>query len=81
MHTYRKRKLESSLYSRTNVGAHLMFSLRTTIVCEPMTEANVSSSFLNIGLIPVFVRRANIRFALTLLLLIGLILVFVRGEH
>ena len=65
----------------TNVGANLMFALRTTIVYEPMPEANVSHSFSNIGLSPVFVRRANIRFAPILVLLIGLILVFVRGEH
>jgi hypothetical protein len=67
--------------SETNVGANLMFALRTTIVCEPMSEANVSNSFSNIGLILVFVRRANIRFAPTLVLLIGLILVLVPGEH
>jgi len=67
--------------SETNVGANLVFALRTTIVCEPMPEAYVSNSFSNIGLILVFVRRANIRFAPTLVLLIGLILVFVRGEH
>jgi hypothetical protein len=36
---------------------------------------------LNIGLISVFVRRANTRFAPTLVLLIGLITVFVRDEH
>jgi len=64
--------------SETNVGANLVFALRTTIVCEPMSVANVSNSFLNIGLISVFVRRANIRFAPTLVLLIGLIPVFVR---
>ena len=64
-----------------DVGANLMFALRTTIVCEPMPEAYVSNSFSNIGLILVFVRRANIRFAPTLVLLIGLILVFVRGQH
>ena len=58
-----------------------MFALRTTIVCEPMPEANVSNSFSNIGLILVFVRRANTRFAPTLVLLIGLFLVFVRDEH
>ena len=42
--------------SETNVGANLVFALRTTIVCEPMPEANVSNSLSNIGLIPVFVR-------------------------
>jgi len=67
--------------SETNVGANLMFALRTTIVCEPMSEENVSNSISNISLIPVFVRRANIRFAPTLVLLIGLIPIFVRGEH
>ena len=51
---------------QTNVGATLVFALRTTIVCEPMSEANVSSSFSNIGLILVFVRRANIRVAPTI---------------
>jgi len=45
--------------SEINVGANLMFARRTTIVCEPMSEAIVSNSFSNIGLIPVFVRRAN----------------------
>jgi len=58
-----------------------MFALRTTIVCEPMSEAIVLNSFLNIGLITAFVRRANTRFDPTLVLLIGLIPVFVRGEH
>ena len=67
--------------NKNNVGANLVFALRTTIVCEPMSEENVSNSFSNIGLIPVFVRRANIRFAPTLVLLIGLIPIFVRGEH
>jgi len=67
--------------SESNVGANLVFALRTTFVCEPMSEENVSNSFSNIGLISVFVRRANIRFAPTLVLLISLILVFVRGEH
>jgi hypothetical protein len=42
--------------SKTNVGAYIMFALRTKIVCEPMPEANVSNSLSNIGLIPVFVR-------------------------
>ena len=64
--------------SETNVGANRVFARRTTIVCEPMSEAIVSNSFSNIGLIPVFVRRANIRFAPTLVLLIGLIPVFAR---
>ena len=64
-----------------NVGANLVFALRPTIVCDPMSEENVSISFSDIGLIPVFVRRANTRFAPTLVLLIGLILVFVRDEH
>jgi len=43
--------------------------------------ANVSNSFLNIGLISVFVRRANIKFDPTLVLLIGLIPVFVRRAN
>jgi ABC-type uncharacterized transport system YnjBCD ATPase subunit len=63
--------------SENNVGANLVFALRTTIVCEPMPEANVSNSLSNIGLIKVFVRRANTRFAPTLVLLIDLIPVFV----
>jgi hypothetical protein len=67
--------------SETNVGANLVFALRTTIVCEPMPEASVSNSFSNIGLSSVFVRRANIRFAPTLFMLIGLILVFVRRAN
>jgi len=67
--------------SKTNVGANLVFARRTIIVCEPMSVANVSNSFSNIGLISVFVRRANIRFAPTLVLLISLILVFVRRAN
>jgi len=67
--------------SKANVGANLMFALRKTIVCDPISEANVSISFSDIVLIPVFVRRANIKFAPTLVLLIGLILIFVRDEH
>jgi hypothetical protein len=75
------KKTETQQMSETNVGANLMFALRTIIVCEPMSEAIVSNSFSNIVcLIPVYVRRANIRFALTLVLLIGLIAVFVRGN-
>ena len=54
--------IEIQPMSETNVGANLMFALRTTIVCGPMSEAIVSNSFSIIGLIPVFVRRANIRF-------------------
>ena len=57
--------------SETNVGANLVFARRTTIVCEPMSEAIVSNSFSNIGLIPAFVRRANTRFAPTLVSDIG----------
>jgi len=57
--------------SKTNVGANLVFARRTIIVCEPMSEANVSNLLSNIGLIPVFVRRANIRFAPTLVSEIG----------
>ena len=34
--------------SENNVGANLMFALRTTIVCEPKSEENVSNSFSNI---------------------------------
>jgi hypothetical protein len=30
----------------------LMFALRTTIVCDPVSEANVYISFSDIGLIP-----------------------------
>ena len=57
--------------SKNNVGANLVFAQRSTIVCEPMSDSNVSNSFSNIGLIPVFVRRANIRFAPTLVSGIG----------
>ena len=39
------------------------------------------NSFSNIGLVSVCDRRANIRFAPTLVLLIGLRLIFVRDEH
>ena len=82
--------------SNVGANLVFVFALRITIVCEPMPEANVSNSFSNIGLILVFVRWANIglilvfvrrantantRFAPTLVFLIGLILVFVRGEH
>jgi hypothetical protein len=67
--------------SKTNVGANLVFARRTIIVCEPMSEANVSNSLSNIGLISVFVRRANIRFAPTLVLLICLIPVLVRRAN
>ena len=47
---------------KTNAGANLMLALRTTIVCDPMSEANVSISFSDIVLILAFVRRANIRY-------------------
>jgi len=40
-----------------------------------MSEANVSNSISNIGLISVFVRRANIRFAPTLVSEFGWILI------
>jgi len=75
-----RKNTEIQSMSKTNVGANLVFA-RTTIVCEPMSVANVSNSFSNIGLISVFVRRANIKFAPTLVLLIGLILVFVRRAN
>jgi len=45
--------------SETNVGANLMFARRTTIVCEPMSEAIISNSFSNIGLIPVLIGDVN----------------------
>jgi hypothetical protein len=56
--------------SKTNVGANLVFALRTITINEPMTKTH---TFPNIGLIPVIVWRANIRFAPTLVLLIGLV--------
>jgi len=77
----RRTKTDIKHMSKTNVGANLVFARRTTIVCEPMSEANVSNSFSNIGLISVFGRRANIRFAPTLVLLICLILVFGRRAN
>jgi len=61
--------------SKTNVGANLMFALRT--INEPMTKTH---TFPDIGLIPVIVWRANIRFDPTLVLLIGLFRFYLQFE-
>jgi len=49
-----RKQFRGETYVRppNNLGASLMFALRTTIVCEPMSEANL---FSNIGLILFFV--------------------------
>ena len=67
--------------SKANVGANLMFALRTKTEHKPMFENELETLASGIGLQTIVVRRANTRFAPTLVLLIGLILVFVRGEH
>ena len=67
--------------SETNVGANLVFALRTKIELKPMFENELETLASGIGSQTIVVRRANIRFAPTLVLTIGLILVFVRGEH
>ena len=75
------KSLQSRLSHETKpmlkINVNLKFAHRTTIVCEPMSEAIVTNSFSNIGLIPVFDRRANTRFAPTLVFNMGLVSVFV----
>jgi len=43
-----------NLYTKTNVGANLVFALRTTIGIKPMAEIKCIVSY--IGSFPVFVR-------------------------
>jgi len=67
--------------SKTNVGANLVFARRTKTGIKPMFENELETFATDIGSQTIVVRRANTRFAPTLVLLIRLILVFVRGEH
>ena len=67
--------------SKTNVGANLMFARRTKTDIKPMFDNELETFASDIGSQTIIVRRANTRFAPTLVFLISLILVFVRGEH
>jgi hypothetical protein len=76
-----RTKTEIQPMSETNVGANLMFARRTKTEIKPMFDNELETFASDIGSQTIVVRRANIRFAPTLVLLICLILVFVRGEH
>jgi hypothetical protein len=58
--------------SETNVGANLVFARRTKTGVKPMFENEFETIASDIGSQTIVVRRANIRFAPTLVLLIGL---------
>ena len=57
--------------SKTNVGTNLMFALRTKTEFKPMFENEVETLASGIGSQTIVVRRANIRFAPTLVSDIG----------
>ena len=67
--------------SETNVGANLVFARRTKTGIKPMFENEFETIAPDIGTQTIVVRRANTRFAPTLVLLIGLIPVFVRRAN
>ena len=57
--------------SKTNVGANLVFARRTKIGIKPMFENEFETITSDIGSQTIVVRRANIRFAPTLVSDIG----------
>jgi hypothetical protein len=57
--------------SKTNVGANLVFALRTKTELKPMFENELETLASGIGSQTIVVRRANIRFAPTLVSDIG----------
>jgi len=57
-----------------------VFARRTKTDIKPMFDNELETFASDIGSQTIVVRRANIRFAPTLVLLISLILVFVRGH-
>ena len=57
--------------SETNVGANLMFARRTKTNIKPMFENELETFASDIGSQAIFVRRANTRFAPTLVSDIG----------
>jgi hypothetical protein len=57
--------------SKTNVGANLMFALRTKTGIKPMFENELETFASDIGSQTIVVRRANTRFAPTLVSDIG----------
>ena len=63
--------------SKTNVGANFMFARRTKTFIKPMFENEFETIASDICSQTIFVRR----FAPTLIFNIGLVSVFVRGEH
>ena len=74
------KKNEIKPMSEINVGANLMFALRTKTGLKPMFENELETFASGIGLQTIVVRRANIRFAPTLVSDIGLISIFVRSN-
>jgi hypothetical protein len=57
--------------SKTNVGANLMFARRTKTFIKPMFESEFETFASGIGSQTIVVRRANTRFAPTLVSDIG----------
>ena len=63
--------------SETNVGANLMFASRTKTGIKPMFENEFETIASDIGSQTIVVRRANIRFAPTLVSEIGWISIMI----
>jgi hypothetical protein len=66
-----RTKIEIKPISETNVGANLMFALRTKTGLKPMFENELETFASGIGSQTIVVRSANIRFAPTLFSDIG----------
>jgi hypothetical protein len=66
--------------SKTNVGANLMFALRTKTRIKPMFENELKTFASGIGSQTIVVRRANTRFAPTLVSDIGWVTPLARLE-
>jgi hypothetical protein len=64
-------KTETKPMLEINVGANLMFALRTKTGIKPMFENELDTFASDIGSQTIVVQRANIRFAPTLVLDIG----------
>ena len=67
----RRTKIGIKPMNKNNVGANLMFVRRTKTFIKPMFENEFETIVSDIGSQTIVVRRANIRFAPTLVLDIG----------
>jgi hypothetical protein len=66
-----RKNTEIQPMSESNVGANLMFALRTKTCIKPIFENELETFASDIGSQTIVVQRANIRFAPTLLSEIG----------